>query len=146
VKPTWITVHSEEGKDHHDSFDFPEIDADMESRGVHYDYLGEMSGDKPFVFRQWPLDKVGAATRGWNGSTGGERTANFTFAGDGRVEVPDDSLLAEMAKYIRETMKAYGIPIDHVKMHKDMAGAQTDCPGTVFAEQAWPKLLALIQS
>lgn len=152
-RPSWIVIHSQEGKDHHDAFDFPDVDTDMEDRHVHYDTFGEMSSKKvgkekiefPLVVRQWPVNEVGAACRGWNSSTGGQRAINFCFAGDGRVECPDDSLIAEMARYIREAMESYGISIDKVKLHKDMPMANTDCPGAVFVDKAWPKLMALLR-
>lgn len=153
MRPSWIALHSQFGKENHDSFDFPDVDTDMKKRHVHYDYYGEIITktvkkekiESPLVVRQWPVNEIGAATRGWNGSQGGQRAINFAFAGDGRVECPPDSLLEEMARYIYEAMETYGISIDQVKLHRDMPGASTTCPGDVFATKAWPKLRAMIQ-
>lgn len=149
MKPFCVVVHSQHGKTRHDAFDFPNVDADMERRGVHYEVFGEMVNREgkphPVIIRQWPNNLVGAGCRGWNGSKGGHRAMNFCFAGNGMVESPPDELLAEMARFIREAMENFDIPIDRVKLHRDMPGASTDCPGKVFIKEAWPKLLALLK-
>lgn len=144
MKPTFIVIHSVQGKEHHDAFDYLDIDTEMAARGVHYDVFCEMADDKPVVVRQWPVTEVGAHCRGWNGTAGRERSIGFAFAGDGRIEVPDDRVLAWAAKFIREAMVAYEIPTSRVLPHRAMPGANTDCPGTRFLQEAWPKLLALI--
>lgn len=140
-----IVIHSQEGKDHHDAFDFPDLNADMVHRGVHYDYYGEMFEEEPYVFRQWNILGVGAHARGWNGTGPNGRAIGFCFAGDGRVENPPAELVVEMAKYIKEAMSAYAIPFERVWLHRNAPGANTDCPGTVFVRDTWPVLQNLIK-
>jgi N-acetyl-anhydromuramyl-L-alanine amidase AmpD len=142
-RPTWIVIHSEQGHDHHDAFDYLDIDAEMASRGVHYDALGELTDDKPVVIRQWPVTRVGAHCRGWNGSPGHERSIGFSFAGNAQTDAPADYLLRKMAEFVVEAMRAYDIPLERVCRHKDMPGAKTDCPGAAFP---WEKFVGMIRS
>jgi len=133
--PTYITIHSTEGKDRPDAFDVEGLDAYMASQSTHYDKVCELK-DKPWLYDMWPVTEIGAQARGWNGtSTSLGRSIGYAFIGDGRVTVPTDAELLWVARFVHADMKAWNISIDHVLMHKDMPGASTDCPGSAFAEQ-----------
>lgn len=143
-KPTHIVIHSTMGKDRPDAYDMDGLDDYMHLHGTHYDKVCEMAGQVR-LFDMHPVTEIGAHCRGWNGNPGSRgRAIGYAFIGDGRVQAPPDVALAFVARFILADMLAWGIPIERVLMHKDMPGANTDCPGAAFVA-AFPRLLDAIR-
>jgi hypothetical protein len=117
----------------------------MSSQGTHYDHVCELTSGGVQLYDKWPVTEIGAQARGWNGTPNSlGRSIGYAFIGDGRVTVPTDEELLWVARFVRADMKAWNISIERVLMHKNMPGANTDCPGKAFAA-AFPNFIGMIK-